>query len=509
MVEPSAARRVAVIGGGISGLAAAHRLIEHSTSDCPVDVTLFETSERVGGVFGTVRIDDYLVETGADMFITNQPAAVRLCERLGIADQLVPTDPTFRGSLVLRNGRPVPIPEGFMLLSPAKVWPVLTSPIFSPLGKLRMGLEYFVPRKRGNKEESLAQFVRRRFGREAFDRLIQPLVGGIYTADPEKLSLKATMPRFLDMERQSRSLIQASRKPATGSAGEGDSGSAAETGGSGARYGLFTAPRGGMSVLIDRLREIVESSGTVRTQTRVESLARTPDGRFTLRVCPQNGEAADETFDAVVVALRTHHAADLLDGVASNGDASADRRRSIPNVERLTELLRSIEYSSAAIVVSGHRLEDVRHPLNAFGLVIPHTEGRRILAVSFTSRKFPGRAPEGRVLLRTFIGGALQPEMLLHSDDELFQIVREELASMLGVSGEPEFERIVRYNNAMPQYHLGHLDRVSAIESLTAGVPGLELVGNAYRGVGLPDCIRYAEASVDRLLDVLAEPATV
>jgi oxygen-dependent protoporphyrinogen oxidase len=503
MSDCPSARRIAVIGGGISGLAAAHRLIEQSSHERPVDVTLFEAGDRVGGVFGTVHIDDYLVETGADMFITNQPAAVKLCERLGIADQLIPTDSTFRGSLVLRNGKPVPIPEGFMLLSPAKIWPVLTSPIFSPLGKLRMGFEYFLPRKKGHEEESLAQFVRRRFGHEAFDRLIQPLVGGIYTADPEKLSLKATMPRFLDMERQSRSLIRAARKPTSASAGEGDSGSAVETDGSGARYGLFTAPRGGMSVMIDRLATIVSTSGTVRTQTRIETLSRTSDGRFTLRVAPHDGEAADETFDAAIVALRTHHAAELIAGNAGSiGEAS------IPNVDRLTELLRSIEYSSAAIVVSAHKLEDIKHPLNAFGLVIPHSEGRRILAVSFTSRKFPGRAPDGRVILRTFIGGALQPEMLQQSDDELFQVVREELASILGASGEPEFERIVRYNNAMPQYHLGHLDRVSAIEGLTAGVPGLELVGNAYRGVGLPDCIRYAEASADRLLESASKPAS-
>ena len=495
MSDSPRVRRVAVIGGGISGLAAAHRLIEQSTPEHPVDVTLFEASDRVGGVFGTVHIDGYLVETGADMFITNQPAAVNLCERLGIADQLIPTDSTFRGSLVLRNGKPVPIPEGFMLLSPAKVWPVLKSPIFSPLGKLRMGFEYFLPRKKGHDEESLAQFVRRRFGREAFERLIQPLVGGIYTADPEKLSLKATMPRFLDMERQSRSLIRASRNSASTSAGANNSAGGAETNGSGARYGLFTAPRGGMSVLIDLLAKTVSGCGTVRTQTRVQSLSRTSDDRFTLRVGTLTGEASDETFDSVLVALRTHHAADLLASDAgSNGDTS------IPNIDRLSELLRSIEYSSAAIVVSGHRLENIKHPLDAFGLVIPHTEGRRILAVSFTSRKFPGRAPEGRVMLRTFVGGALQPELLQQTDEELFQVVREELSSILGVSGEPDFERIVRYENAMPQYHLGHLDRVSAIESLAAGVPGLEFAGNAYRGVGLPDCIRYAEASADRLL---------
>ncbi|MHC4877320.1 MAG: protoporphyrinogen oxidase [Planctomycetota bacterium] len=505
MSESRPVRRVAVIGGGISGLVAAHRLIEQSQPDAPIDVTLFEASDRIGGVFGTIHVDDYLVETGADMFITNQPAAVKLCERLGIADELIPTDPTHRGSLVLRNGRPVRVPEGFMLLSPAKVWPVLKSPIFSPLGKLRMGLEYLLPRKTGSEEESLAAFVHRRFGREAFERLIQPLVGGIYTADPEKLSLKATMPRFLDMERQWRSLIRASRRTASNSAGEDESGSASETNGSGARYGLFTAPRHGMSVMLDRLKEIVESSGTLRTGTRIASLQRTPDGRFTLRVEDHQNAAtssppADEQFDGVVVALRTHHAAELLEQAADAPDGA-----DLPECQRLNELLRSIEYSSAAIVVSGHRLADIEHPLDAFGLVIPHIEGRRILAVSFTSRKFPGRAPEGRVLLRTFIGGALQPELLEQSDEELFQVVREELESTLGVHGEPDFQHIVRYEQSMPQYHLGHLDRVSAIESLTHAVPGFELVGNAYRGVGIPDCIRYAESAVDRLLVSLNE----
>lgn len=501
MTESRSAHRVAVIGGGISGLAAAFRLTEQSSKSNPIDVTVFEANDRAGGVFGTVQRDGYLVETGADMFITNQPAAVDLCERLKIADQLIPTDSRYRGSLVLRRGRPLPIPEGFMLLSPSKVGPVLRSPVFSPLGKLRIGLEYILPRKRGNAEESLAEFVRRRFGREAFERLIQPLVGGIYTADPEKLSLKATMPRFLDMEQQWRSLIRASRKQAAESASESDSGSGAEPVGSGARYGLFTAPRDGMSVLTDALVNVIRQKGTLRTGTRVESVRRNSNGDFVLDVRPRNGEPETETCDAVIVALRTHHAASLFEQ-----KGRADPTCGIPDVSRLTELLRSIEYSSAAVVLSGHQLQEIRHPLNAFGLVVPHCEGRRILAVSFTSRKFPGRAPEGRVLLRTFVGGALQPEMLEHSDDELERIVREELESILGVAGEPDFVQVARYQDSMPQYHLGHLDRVSAIESLVNQVDGLDLVGNAYRGVGLPDCIRYAESAADRLVALFSRP---
>jgi len=193
---PSVPQRIAVIGGGASGLAAAHRLIELSKEGSKrFEVTLFEASETPGGVAGTRQIGDYLVETGPDMFITNQPAALNLCQRIGLSDELIPTETEHRGSLVLRQGKPVRVPEGFMLISPAKVWPVLTSRIFSPLGKLRMGLEYLLPRKKEQTDETLAGFVKRRFGSEAFDRLIQPLVGGIYTADPDKLSLQATLPR--------------------------------------------------------------------------------------------------------------------------------------------------------------------------------------------------------------------------------------------------------------------------------------------------------------------------
>ncbi|MBC8288906.1 MAG: protoporphyrinogen oxidase, partial [Planctomycetes bacterium] len=204
-------KRIAIIGGGITGLAAAHRVLELAADKSqPVELTLFEATSSAGGVAGTRCIGDYLVETGADSFITNKPAALHLCERIGLADELISTETTYRGSLVLRKGKPVPVPDGFMLLSPAKVWPILKSPIFSPLGKLRMGMEFFVPRRKAApgetlSDESLAAFVRRRFGNEALERIVQPLVGGIYTSDPEKLRLAATMPRFLDMEAEHRS----------------------------------------------------------------------------------------------------------------------------------------------------------------------------------------------------------------------------------------------------------------------------------------------------------------
>ncbi len=489
--SPSAPKRIAVIGGGASGLAAAHRLVELSNEGAAkFDVTLFEAGDMVGGVAGTRRIGDYLVETGPDMFITNQPAAVNLCQRIGLSDELIPTETDHRGSLVLRKGKPVRVPEGFMLISPAKVWPVLTSRIFSPLGKLRMGLEYLLPRKKDQADETLANFVKRRFGREAFDRLIQPLVGGIYTADPEKLSLRATLPRFLEMERQHRSLIIASRKQAA--ARESSSGSD----GSGARYGLFTAPRGGISVLFNRLLDVVREKAVVRLGEPVSAVSKTDTGGFSVTLT----SGSTDEFDGVVVALPAFHSASILESCITNRDGTS----LADSMKELITLLGEIEYSSAAVVVSGHQLADIEHPLDAFGLVVPAIENRKVLAISFTSRKFPGRAPEGRILLRTFVGGAMQPEMLDQSDDEIATTVLAELKSILGVNGKPDFIEVCRYERSMPQYHLGHCERVARIQELVAGIEGLELAGNAYSGVGIPDCISSGESAAERLAERLA-----
>jgi protoporphyrinogen/coproporphyrinogen III oxidase len=488
---PSVSKRIAVIGGGASGLAAAHRLIELSNdASTRFAVTLFEAGETAGGVAGTRRIGDYLVETGPDMFITNQPAAVNLCQRIGLSDELIPTETEHRGSLVLRKGKPVRVPEGFMLISPAKVWPVLTSRIFSPLGKLRMGLEYLLPRKKDQADETLANFVKRRFGREAFDRLIQPLVGGIYTADPEKLSLQATLPRFLEMEQSHRSLIIASRKQAAARE------SSSENDGSGARYGLFTAPRDGISVLFNRLLDVIREKSVVRLGEAVTAVSKTDTGGFLVTLT----SGSTDEFDGVVVALPAFRSAKILESCVTDRDETS----LADSMKELIKLLNEIEYSSAAVVVSGHKLSDIEHPLDAFGLVVPAIENRKVLAISFTSRKFPGRAPEGRILLRTFVGGAMQPEMLDQSDDEITTTVLAELKSILGVNGEPDFVEVCRYERSMPQYHLGHCERVARIRELVAKIEGLELAGNAYSGVGIPDCISSGESAAERLVDQLA-----
>ncbi|HEY3966883.1 MAG TPA: protoporphyrinogen oxidase [Planctomycetaceae bacterium] len=466
--------RVAIVGGGLAGLAAVHRLHELCAREQrPHEFVLFEAGSRLGGIVGTRSIDGYRVELGADSFITNKPWGVDLCRRLGIDGRLIPTNAQYRRSLVLRNGTPVPVPDGFQLLAPVSIGAVLGSPIFSWPGKLRMACEYFVPRSKSNGDESLAAFVRRRLGQEALERLVQPLVGGIYTSDPEKLSLRATMPRFLEMEQAHGSLIRALRWQQQ--AGRGNDATA-----SGARYGLFTTPAGGISELVDALAVKVTEQAEVRCETEVQGLARAPDGRgFIVSLA---GEKL-ESFDAVVLAVPAFRAARLITGFASSAG----------------DKLSSIEYASTAVVVSGHKLADIRHPLEAFGLVVPAIEKRGILAVSFTSRKFPGRAPDGCVQLRTFVGGAMQPELMELTDEEIMALVRQELEDILGVTWKPDFAIVARWMRSMPQYHVGHLDLIASIERELSGTPNLALAGHAYNGVGIPDTIHSGEVAAERV----------
>lgn len=475
--------RIVVIGGGVTGLTAAFRLRELlSAANRPFQLTLCEASPRLGGVFGTRDLAGYRVETGADSFITNKPWALDLCLRLGLESRLIPTDARYRRSLVLRQGRPHPVPDGFQLLSPVKIGSILRSQLFSWGGKLRMAADLVLPARRDTSDESLASFARRRFGQEAFERLIQPMVGGIYTADPDQLSMLATMERFVAHEKKYGSVIR-------GMWAEDRLGQISRTdGASGARYGLFASLQTGMQELLDSLRDRVAEVADLRLETRVTSLSQAPSGNgWRLQVESKGAPPQTLECDAVVVALPTHAAARLLAPVDSE----------------LGSQLAGIPYASTAIVVSGHKLAHVRDPLNAFGLVIPRTERRRILAVSFTSRKFPGRAPEGCVELRTFVGGATQPELLQLDDAAILKLVREELHDILGVTGEPDFAHVARWNDSMPQYHVGHLDRVQAIEARAAQWPTLALAGNAYHGVGLPDAIHSGEQAAERLAQAL------
>ncbi|HEX3557750.1 MAG TPA: protoporphyrinogen oxidase [Pyrinomonadaceae bacterium] len=518
-------RRIVIVGGGISGLAAAHHFFELQSQDTSFaagarpEVLLLEASAGLGGTVRTHRREGFLLEGGPDSFISEKPAALELARRLGLAERLIETNGRHRRSFVVRNGRLRPTPEGFQLLAPSRMLPFLSTDIFTWRGKARMALDLLLPRRKdanGQTDESLAAFVRRRFGREALERMAQPMVGGIYTADPESLSLRATMPRFLEMERRHRSLILAMWKNAR----QSESNARHGRGASGARYSLFLSFDEGTQVLTDALAARLPAD-SVRLNTRVESI------ELELPKLDSNGQSSElddkrqssgldnkrhsseledtrqssrledkprrwllktdggETIsaDAVCLALPAYAAARLL---RETDDALASELDAIP-------------YASTATVNLAYRRADIPHPLDGFGFVVPFIERRPTLACTFSSVKFEGRAPEGHALLRAFVGGALQPEMFDLDEERMTEAVRRDLRDLLGIERPPLFAHVEKWPRSMAQYHLGHLERLSRINARLQNLPTLALCGNAYTGAGLPDCIRSGEAAADSL----------
>ncbi len=472
----STMKRIIIIGGGITGLAAAHWLVAHGKG---TDVTVLEARSRLGGTLQTEHRDEFVLEHGPDSFISDKPEAVELAKRLGIESQLIETNKEHRRSFIVRNGRLRPVPEGFQLLSPSRLWPFVTSDIFSWTGKARMALDLLLPRGNTNQniDESLAQFVRRRLGREALERMAQPMVAGIYTADPERLSLRATMPRFLEMEHTDRSVILGMLKRA------GTQDKAETNGTSGARYSLFLSFNRGMQTLVDELSLRLPQE-SVQLNARVGSLRldRSSGGWL---VNTESGVCI--RADAVCIALPTYAAAQLLQETDS----------------KLSEELKSISYASTATVNLAYYRGDIPHPLDGFGFVVPFIEKRSLIACTFSSVKFPGRAPNGSVLLRAFVGGALQPDMFVLDELRLLQLVQADLRELLGIEKAPLFSKVIRWPRSMPQYEIGHLDRVQRIESHLIQLPTLKLAGNAYRGAGIPDCIRSGEKAAAALSSFL------
>ncbi len=470
--------RVIVVGGGISGLAAAHRLFELSRErGIRLEILLLEASQRLGGSISTERTDGFLVESGPDSFISEKPWALRLCERLGITSRLVPLQATRQNLYVVHKGSLHPLPEGFILMAPTRMWPLIVSSLFSWAGKLRMALEIFLPRRSAEGDESLASFVRRRFGSEVLERVAQPLIGGIYASDPEELSVAATMPRFLDMERSRRSVIWATWL-------EKRRRSHVRREESGVRWSLFVSLVDGMQELVDVLASKLPA-GAAHLGIKVVRLAR-DSAKRTWIVSTEKGE--EFKANGVILAAPAYAAAKSLSSLAP----------------ALAEELKAIPYTSAATVTLAYRCEDIPNGLHGFGLVAPASEGRKIIACSFSSVKYPGRAPAGYELIRAFVGGALQPLLFGQSDHDMETDVRKELEALLGIQAPPLFCRIHRHPHSMPQYLVGHLDRVRRIEAQLVHLPGLALAGNAYRGVGIPDCVHSGEEAAEALLNDLS-----
>ena len=451
-------KRIAIVGGGIAGLSAAFYLEQARAGGAPLEYILYEAGECLGGVLRTERVDDCLIEAGPDSFLTEKPWAAELCRDLGLADQLIGSNDRLRRTWILVHRRLRPMPDGLQFMVPTRTWPILFSRLFSTSTKLRMMGEMLSPRRSSTEDESAASLVERHFGREVVERLADPLLAGVYGGDVQRLSARAVLPRFAEMEASSGSLIRgmlaARRKRAHA-----------------APQPLFTSLRDGMQQLVDAVTARLEPSA-LRTATPVTQLRR--DGALWLVTSP----AAAESFDSLVLAVPAYCASDLLE----------------PASPPLASLLAQIPYNNAMTLTLGFAAESLTPSQRArladgHGFLVPRHEGRCLLACTFVHNKFPHRAPEGRLLLRAFLNDRHR-WLLGQKDEEVIQLARLELRSVLGLYAEPLFARLYRWPAAMAQYEVGHLDRLAEIERLRAQLPGLHLIGNAYRGIGVPDCIR-------------------
>lgn len=457
-MNDSARHPVVIIGGGIAGLAAAYELRVRG-----VPFLLFEASNRPGGVILTDRVDGFTIDAGPDALLTQKPAAIALCRELGLGDRLVSTLPP-RTAYIARGGRLHPLPEASVLGIPTRIAPLVTTRLFSIRGKARMAAELLVPRRPASVgDESVASFMRRRFGDEAVTYLAEPLLAGIHAGRVERLSMAALFPRLWEAEATYGSLIRAFRRLARpGRRGDG----------------AFRSLSGGLDEMVNALVNALPA-GSIRCGAAARSIER---GRpYTI------GLASGEVVQApsVILATPAFVTADLVETI----DA------------RLAAICREVPYASVAIVALAYPRARVAHPLRGSGFVVPRPERQAILASTWVSSKWPHRAPEDHALLRAFLGGAGNPEMVDRDDGDLLKVTEAELAAFLGVSGTPTLRKVYRWRRASAQHEVGHLDRIAEIDRRLASCPGLYLTGSGFRGTGIPDCVADGRAVAAKAAD--------
>lgn len=477
--QSSTAPHVVIIGGGISGLSAAWYLQQAQQSGTNIRYTVLEASARWGGKILTEQVDNnddfpFVVEAGPDSFQTQKPWALQLACELGLEDRLLGTNDRLRTVSVMHRGKPVVLPDGVLLIVPTRFLPFALSPLISPLGKLRMGLDLLIPPRQDDADETLAEFVRRRLGDEALDTIAEPLLSGIYNAEAEKQSILATFPRLRQLEREYGSLTRGmllSRRQQHAAAPE-------------SKTSMFVSLQGGTQELVEAL--VRQLKGVLRLHTSVSTIEHSDASKY--RVTTGSGETL--YADAVLLTTPAYTMADLLRTLAPDAASKLD----------------AIRYVSAGSVSMAFRAADIKRPLRGFGLVIPRSETRPINAITISSTKFDHRAPEGCVLLRVFFGGSRSPETLSLDDNRLLVVVRHELQDILGIEVAPLFHRIYRWHNANPQYDLNHLEHIAAIE---AALPvGIHATGSAFRGVGVPDCIYQSQQTVNKVIEQLKQLQT-
>ena len=462
-------KRIAIAGGGISGLSAAFRLQQKIGEGAGLEYVLFESSSRLGGVLSTERVEGCIIEAGPDSFLSEKKWASDLCRELGLADQLIGSQDAARKTYILVKNKLVPIPDGLVFMVPTKILPLALSPLFSPRTKLNMAREWFHAKQATGNDESIASLVERHYGQEMVDRLADPLLFAVYGGPSSELSVRAVLPRFAQMEEKHGSLGRGLLARKVGPDRTPNSSGS-----------LFTALAGGMQQIVDRLVQRLPGLA-LRTATRVESLRRSSEGWLL------SSTERPELFDAVIVATPAGEAARLLQ--TSSSALSAE--------------LAGIQYSSSVIVnmVFGHPVRSRLPP--GFGLLVPRSEGKRVHAVTFVHNKFHGRAPENCALLRCFLGGTRDQAILDLREDQIVQLVRQELGQTLGISADPLLSRVHKWTNVMAQYNVGHLDRLNRIAVLQRNLPALALAGNAYGGIGVPDCVRSGSDAASATLEAL------
>ena len=482
-------RRIAVLGGGISGLSAAYFLAQARRGGAPIEELLIEARGRVGGSIQTERVEGFLIEGGPDSFLTEKPEAGALCRALGLGDSLLGSNDAVRRTFILHHGRLVPLPDGLMLLVPTRVWPMLTTPLLPVRAKLAVAAELFTrppgAQNGAAHDESVASFVGRHFGDAMTENIADPLLAGVFGGDSAALSIRSVLPRFHEMEQEYGSLTRATlqamrqRRARAKASATSNAVEAVPT--------LFMTLRDGLGGMVEALKQRLDSSQLFLDQSvlTIEPYERGTAGRA-YRIRCEGGVV--HVVDAVIMALPAYHCSRLV----SAFDPS------------LARPLESIPYSSAMTVSMGYAKNVLAQLRPGFGFLVPRKEKRRLLACTFVHGKFNHRAPPGGALLRCFLGGSRDPEALNLSDQDAVELCRRELGNILDLEAEPSFYRIYRWPHSMPQYEVGHSERVDAILRRLQNHPGLFVAGNAYSGIGISDCIRTAKAAAEHALSFLS-----
>ncbi len=472
--------KVLVIGGGIAGLAAAvHLKAGAKAHGKAIDVQVLEKNGRIGGKILTEKHDDYLIEGGPDSFLPEKIWTVNLAKHLGLEPELLPSNDQFKGTFIFSGGRLHSLPEGVMLMVPTSFWPMAKSRLISWPGKLRMGMEVFVPKRKNQEDESLASFVTRRLGRECLEKIAEPLVAGIHTSNPDNMSVLATFPRFVQMEQKSGSLIHGMISSMKNRTHAMHNAPAPGAGASKTKMTFSMSFRNGMQTLSRACAEFI-GRDSIRLGAAVNAVEPKGTG---YAVVLHNGETLEA--DHIMIASASYDAARMVKGFDQALSAQLDK----------------IEWSSSATVSVAFRKEDVRAPLDGFGFIVPRVEGRRINASTYSSIKWLYRAPDGRVLIRVFVGGGHHEELVHDLDDAgMVNMVLEELDGILGLKADAQFSKVYRWFKGMPKYTVGHLDRIALLDRMLSLHPGLHLIGCSYKGIGIGDCIHEAQIAAEKIV---------